>query len=443
MLCDCGRVHAANVAKTIRCKCGASMQLDVPAPLPLPILDLVQSRRAACASCAENENGLCLALTQQGKPGVIEPGIKMPDARCPLKKWGFWPGDGVGFLVTAHLKTGGTEVWHRTLLPRLDTVSGLVVTNPEMATGDPAKLGGCQFGAGPKAARRLIDACHTLVVWGIGNQLGSLLASAKNRPRVISVSHCDHRSDWTRQYMADQARWTDQCVYICPTGIQTVPASHRETAVLIPNAVDPLRLQPSRAKDVIRKELGIDAGDHVCLVVSRITPEKRIHLLCEAMQHLPSHYRLLIAGPPNKFEPDYYSSIAQASEASNGRIKLLDPIEHPGDLLSIASHALSASSYEGYGLSMAEAIHAGVPLIATATGLLETFPGAAKIVPMSETAKQWAAAILEDDPTSRIQAAKQLLQEHHSVDQFVAKWSELLAVFHPGNLPGSEPVILS
>ena len=313
-----------------------------------------------------------------GKHEPVEP-IQPKEAKREVE---FKTG-GVGFIVAAHLKHGGTEAWHRTLLPRMTDVAGMVVTSPELAKGSP-DLVGCPIGVGVGDARRLAEQCHTVVVWGIGSLLSGILQGLKNRPRVISVSHCDDRSKWTIDYMSKQAAWTDQAVYLCPSGLKTVPKQHRKTALFIPNAPDPTRIATNRNRDDVRRELGIKSDQIMLLVVSRISPEKRIKVLARAISYLPERFVLVIAGPPNAMQPD---CAAELSAMAGDRIKILPPVDPPADLILASDAILSASTYEGYGLSMAEGILAGKPLIATKTGLLESHPQSARIVKQASTAR--------------------------------------------------------
>lgn len=47
------------------------------------------ARQAVCNECAHNRDGVCLPLKTKHPdyPGVIEVGVKMPGAQCPLRRW--------------------------------------------------------------------------------------------------------------------------------------------------------------------------------------------------------------------------------------------------------------------------------------------------------------------------------------------------------------------
>lgn len=334
---------------------------------------------------------------------------------------------GIGFLAVTYLEIGGTEVWHRTLLPRLgDDVSGFVVLHPHQATGDFSLLG-CPTGIGKVHARALAESCDVLVVWGLGDQLGDVLRRVKNRPRVISVSHCDNRSTWTVDFMQQQAKYSDAAVYISPNGANTVPESLRHKSVMIGNAPDPKRIIPKRDRSETRRAIGVPDDAVMLLVTSRISEEKRIDVLVDAIAYLPAWYHLVIAGRQPGDRSEYLDRLKRNPDP---RVKFLPATNDVSDLLAAADACLSAATYEGYGLAMAEALLAGVPLIATRRGLIEWEPHLAAIVDDDATAAQWAAAIRKDfenpiEQRRRADESQAYIERNHSVDQFVDAWRSL------------------
>jgi glycosyltransferase involved in cell wall biosynthesis len=102
----------------------------------------------------------------------------------------------------------------------------------------------------------------------------------------------------------------------------------------------------------------------------------------------------------------------------NDRVTILPP-QHPGDWLSVASCFLSTSLFEGFGLSVAEAITAGVPVVSTPVGIA-TRPGLALTVPTDADAETWAVAILASQtmPLPR--------QDLFSVEVFLNEWQKVI-----------------
>ncbi len=340
--------------------------------------------------------------------------------QCPKRLRQTFTRGKVGFLAIAYMPIGGTEVWHQTLLPRLDGVAGFVALEANLAKGDFSRLP-CDAGIGMQAARALAESVDVLVAWGIGSQLGEILPA--NRPRVISVSHCDGRSDWTRQMMAGQARWTDHAVFLCPSGRNTCPAGIPATQIA--NAPDPERVKSSRTRQAAREHFGVRDSDKLLVSFSRLSPEKGLAALVQAMDVLPREYRLIIAGSSYGWSSDHAACLR---ELAGDRVHFVGNIDPPGDMLVAADAVVSASEYEGYGLSMAESMLAGVPVISTPVGLLEESPESAAIVPHRSTPCQWADAIAADfaDPAGQKARAKQARQGVNTVQRFVDAWQRTI-----------------
>ena len=157
------------------------------------------------------------------------------------------------------------------------------------------------------------------------------------------------------------------------------------------------------------------------LVTARISEEKRIGVLSDAVSHLPARYVLVVAGPENDAE-------TAAKLRGNDRVIMLGPVDPPGDLLAACDGVLSASRYEGYGLAMAEGILAGKPLIATRTGLLERLEGVARIVSDDATPADWATIIKSvfRDHDNREDRVATGLASIDRIDDFVDAWRSLI-----------------
>ncbi len=414
--CSCGRSYPSHLALPITCVCGELAGIETPD------VDIRSLRRPICDGCQHRKPRDRCGLLPEGR-NYIEgaKGLPNPDAYCPDGKWaGPFVHGRVGFLAVSYMTIGGTEVWHQTLVPRLEDVVGFVALEPTLASGPFEKLG-CTAAVGLQAARQLAACVDVLVVWGVGSKLGEVLT--RSRPRVISVSHCDNRSQWTVEMMQAQSAWTDHCVYLCPTGRDTCPPDHPTT--LLPNAPSPERVKTTKLRAAMRRELGIAPDERLLLSVSRLSPEKRVNRLIEAVRYLPGSYRLIVAGSSAGWSVGHGDELrAKACD----RVQFVGNVESPGNLLAAADAFLSASEYEGYGLSMAEAMLSGVPVIATPAGLLETSPELARLVPMHGTATDWAAAIQADFANRAAQHRRSRIAQRSidRVDKFAESWSQLI-----------------
>lgn len=443
--CVCGNVFTRPVRVwPLRCVCGRIYQRG----------EICIGRHKRQAASARLEfGGRCGVLIQRSQPGYLlhRRGLPRKQTVCPKDHWGrehdldqrleichacehylhrqqSTASARVGFLAVSYMQIGGTETWHQTLLPRLEGCGGFVCMNPNLAQGDFTKLG-VPWGHGLQAAIQLARSVDVLVVWGIGRDLEKILDGCRERaPKVISVSHCDDRSQWTIDMMAEQGPYTDHCVYLCPTGINTVPERLRDRATLIPNGPDSSRIVAGDSRENTRRWLGIGNRDKLMLVTSRLSPEKRIGLLMQAVELLGDGWQLRVAGNAAGWSAAHAKDL---ESLQTPRVRIIAPVETPGDLLAASDAVLSASEFEGYGLASAEAMLAGVPVISTRTGLLEHHPDLARLVDHDAGAQQWAAAIRDDfadesQQRERAARAQAVMTSDHSADRFASRWSELI-----------------
>lgn len=447
----CGKKRTRPIVQwPFRCVCGHVYQRN---EIGIEIPEDVQRLQSG---------GRCELVVRKGKPGFLlhEKGLKRKDTVCPINRWGkdipfsdririchdcqhfIKPDLGsvrerVGFISAVYMPIGGTETWHQSLIPRLKGVGGFVSLSEDMSIGDFRKLG-VPFGIGIEDAKKLAASVDVLIVWGAGDALGSIVGNG-DRPKVISVSHCDNRSDWTCSIMNAQARWTDHCVYICPTGMETIPECFRMTrATCIPNGPDPNRLLTDKTRAQVRQEHEVRQHDKLMVVASRLSPEKNIGVLMQAVELLGDGWQLRVFGKSSGWSRSHRGDLRLLETE---RVRVLEPIKTPAEPLLAADGYLSASEFEGYGLSSAEAMLAGVPVISTLTGLLEYDSSLAAIVPHEATAEDWANAIRLDFQNkeaqrARVAKAKRIMETDHSVEKFAASWDALIDAVRSGNNKG-------
>lgn len=114
------------------------------------------------------------------------------------------------------------------------------------------------------------------------------------------------------------------------------------------------------------------AGPLRIIFVGILIPRKGLHVLIEALKHMPAGtWRLAVAGDPG-FDPGYAAGIrGRVEDAKLGRhVDFLGPVAD-SDLAQLLrdSHLLVVpSSYEGFGIIYAEAMGFGVPAIGCRCG---------------------------------------------------------------------------
>lgn len=316
----------------------------------------------------------------------------------------------VVFLSAAFAPFGGTETFHRTLIPRLSRivdVAGFVATGFD--GGDGSSLG-VPYATGCDSARRLAADAHTVVTWGISD-LKSILPV--NRPRVIAVHHADWSSDWSNRTITGQIDLIDEVICVNADAATELAKRVKMPVHYIPNAVDPARIVPSGRESELRTQFGIQADSKIVLFGHRLSAEKQPTLAVEIAELMPEGWTMAIAGDGP--EMPYVQQLA----AETDRVRIVGRCENLADWLAISDCFLSLSTFEGFGLSIAEAMLAGVPTVSTDTGIA---PGLAITLPVDSTPDMWAAAIVD----SHNWKPPVDITEQFSVSRMVSSWADVI-----------------
>ncbi len=136
---------------------------------------------------------------------------------------------------------------------------------------------------------------------------------------------------------------------------------------VVSNGVDATRFQPAE-RSAARAALGIRTAEHVLVCVSRLSPEKGIDVLVDAMAQLKgSSARLYVVG--DGAERDALATRARAAGVSENVVfKLTRPHDEIPRWLAAADVAVLPSRTEGMPNAVLEALACGRPVVATAVG---------------------------------------------------------------------------
>ena len=193
------------------------------------------------------------------------------------------------------------------------------------------------------------------------------------------------------------------------------------------NAIDTERFYAAQPAD--RQAYGLEADDFVLVYSGRLTEEKGLLPLVQAVSMLSDlpQLKLLIIGAstygPDQQPTAYIQQIQQAAEPVSRKVVFTGFVDYAQvpSLLKMADVAVVPSLWEEpFGLTVVEAMAAGLPLITTRCGgIPEVCEGAAVIVDREALADQLATAIrtLCHDAASRQQLAAAAIERSRQFDK--------------------------
>jgi alpha-1,6-mannosyltransferase len=127
-----------------------------------------------------------------------------------------------------------------------------------------------------------------------------------------------------------------------------------------PLGIDADVFRPERRDDTLREHLGLDPESRLLIYAGRFTPEKKLHLLVDAVRKLGERYHLILVGAGRDQEllraPNV--TIIPFKRDQRALARLLascDVLVHPGDC-------------ETFGLIVLEAMACGLPVVGTNSG---------------------------------------------------------------------------
>lgn len=327
----------------------------------------------------------------------------------------------IGFVMNWWHNHGGVATWAKTLISRLmetDTVR-LGIYNYKNSDIKSANSLGCEvFDSCRKVAWR----SDVLVLWHTGKETPRILDKTP-LPPTITVSHEGEKSEATREAIRHQAKWSSRYVYVEPTAIGSIPLEHQHLSVCIPNAPDPRLCRVSSSRSEFRKSIGVSSEQVLLGMMTRITPAKGIHLIADAVRLLGDNFRFVVSGRiAGKSHEAYAKALARSGV-------ILLPPQDTHNLLYASDFSVSASESEGNSYSLLESLLAGVPVVSTRVGLLNTNPQLARITKPSVDAIAEAIRLDWDDVQGRVLracASRQWIADNASVDVFMEKWRRLI-----------------
>jgi glycogen synthase len=224
--------------------------------------------------------------------------------------------------------------------------------------------------------------CHT---WY--SHFGGILAKLNyGIPLVITVHSLEPLRPWKREQLGggyDFTCWLERTALEMADAVICVSEGTRRDVELlfnidparlhiIHNGIDPDEYQPAKTRAALDR-FGIDPSKPFVLFVGRITRQKGIIHLVNAIKHLdPGFQIVLCAGAPDtpQIAEEMKTAVAVARATREGIIWIGEMIDNPSkiELYSHAAVFVCPSIYEPFGIINLEAMACGVPVVASAVG---------------------------------------------------------------------------
>ncbi len=154
--------------------------------------------------------------------------------------------------------------------------------------------------------------------------------------------------------------------------LRSYPGISPERIHVIYNGID-LEEYQRRESTAALEKYGVDAGTPYVLFVGRITRQKGVTHLVDAIRYLPPETQIVLcAGAPDT--PEIATEMRQKvdeARARNPRVLWIEKMVSKPEVIELYSHArvfCCPSVYEPFGIINLEAMACGAPVVASATG---------------------------------------------------------------------------
>ena len=234
-----------------------------------------------------------------------------------------------------------------------------------------------------KAGASDIVHCHTWYT----HFAGCLVQQLQGAKLVLTTHSLEPHRPWKVEQLGSAyhvSSWLEKTAFQNADGVIAVSESMKhdvhelygvpeEKIAVIPNGIDLDEYQPT-FDDAVLKKYGIDPSQPFVLFVGRITRQKGILHLANALKYLPKDTQMVLcAGAPDTPEigDEMKGRIEAAHDAGAERVIWLQETVPREDIIKLYSHAalfVCPSVYEPFGIINLEAMACETPVVASAVG---------------------------------------------------------------------------
>lgn len=197
---------------------------------------------------------------------------------------------------------------------------------------------------------RLINAFRPNIVHTHLGDAGKAVRAIRPNAPVVGTLHGEYKD---KCYRAHEA-----LICVAEWQRQTIPPQFRGRIETIPNFISRLPQPSAPAVEALRRELGMSHGGFVAGAVGRLAPEKGLDTLLDAFREaaIPESTLVLVGDGPER---------AALELQAPPNVIFAGWRNDPWPFYGLFDIFVLPSRYEAFGISLLEALHAGVPVLST------------------------------------------------------------------------------
>ncbi len=261
---------------------------------------------------------------------------------------------------------------------------------------------------------------------------------------LVSVSHAPASCGWARDVLRHSSRVATELMAVSASARDSFPARVRSRVRIISNGVDvpPVRQLNGVSRRAARERLQLDENVIAVGFVGRLSAEKNPLIVARAMRYLPESHRAVFVGPD-------CGGFVDAIRKMTRRFVHMGGVSgaNVAQLMPGLDVLVCPSDYESFGLVIAEAWAARVPVVSTPVGIVtELAPetDVAVVVPVSPGPKVLASAIQRaiNERDKRVPLCRELVSKHYSARTMGQRWQQALRQLAGHSLQSRETGLL-
>ena len=278
----------------------------------------------------------------------------------------------------------------------------------------------------------LAKKCDVIISWIVEDH-SKYITSVNPSCRVIWADHFVHDDVYPNlaQFCLQAVSAIVGVSELCTPG---VPQQWLSKYRIIYNGIDTDKLVVKRSRAVMRSNWGVPLAAKVAGLYARMALVRRPDAMVRLIASLPSEWHVVLVGEPVETDEMTFinQQIAALPAATQARIHVMGADAATGDVMAAIDVLVDPSATDSFGLTKVEAMAAGIPVVATPTGVAKLHPEYCYSIPIDDgigttTAPNITAAVLSAYKGGAKSGAKTFATVACAPGTFGAAWISLVS----------------